>query len=45
MTLAEKAEMMEFLGESKADADNGRTVPARKFLQSLGQKKKKAKKA
>ncbi len=44
LTLAEKAEMMEFLREAKADADAGRTVPAREFLQSLGQKKK-AKKA
>jgi prevent-host-death family protein len=44
LDLAEKAEMMEFLREAKADADAGRTVPAREFLQSLGQKKK-AKKA
>jgi prevent-host-death family protein len=44
MELAEKAEMTEFLREAKADADEGRTVPARDFLQSLG-KKKKAKKA
>jgi len=44
MNLAEKAEMMEFLREAKADADQGRTVPAREFIQSLGQKKK-AKKA
>jgi prevent-host-death family protein len=44
MTLAERAEMTEFLREAKADADAGRTAPARKFLQSLGQKKK-AKKA
>ena len=42
MALAERAEMMEFLREAKADA--GRTVPAREFLQSLGQKKR-AKKA
>lgn len=35
--LAEKAEMMEFLREAKADADAGRTVPAREFLESLGQ--------
>ena len=40
MVLAERAEMMEFLREAKADADAGRTVPARKFLQSLGQKRK-----
>ena len=38
--LAEKAEMMEFLREAKADADAGRTVPAREFLESLGQQKK-----
>ena len=44
MDLAEKAEMMEFLRQAKADADAGRTVPAREFLESLGQKKK-AKKA
>ena len=44
LVLAEKAEMLEFLGEARADADAGRTVPAREFLQSLGQKKK-AKKA
>jgi prevent-host-death family protein len=42
--LAEQAEMMEFLREAKADADAGRTVSAREFLESLGQKKK-AKKA
>lgn len=42
--LAEKAEMMEFLRQAKAEADAGRTVPAREFLESLGQKKK-AKKA
>lgn len=40
MELAEKAEMMMFLREAKADADAGRTVPAEEFLQSLGQKKK-----
>ena len=44
MTLAEKAEMVEFLCEARADADAGRTVPAREFLQGLGPKKK-AKKA
>jgi len=33
------AEMMEFLSPSKADADAGRTVPAREFLKTLGQKK------
>jgi prevent-host-death family protein len=44
MDLAEKAEMMDFLRQAKADADAGRTVPAQEFLQSLGQRKK-AKKA
>ena len=38
--LAEKAEMLEFLCEARTDAAAGRTVPARDFLQSLGQKKK-----
>ena len=38
--LADKAEMLEFLRESKADADAGRTVPAREFLESLGKKKR-----
>src|SRR5947209_12234278 len=37
---AEKAEMIEFLREAQADADAGRTVPAREFLESLGKKKK-----
>jgi prevent-host-death family protein len=40
LELAEKAEMMDFLREARADADAGRTVPAEEFLQSLGQKKK-----
>ena len=44
LELAEKAEMMEFLREAQADADDGRTVSAREFLESLGQKKN-AKKA
>jgi prevent-host-death family protein len=44
MEVVEKADMMEFLRQAVADADAGRTVPAREFLQSLGQKKK-AKKA
>jgi prevent-host-death family protein len=44
MDLAQKAEMMQFLSEAKADADAGRTVPAREFLENLGRKKK-AKKA
>ncbi len=34
--LAEKAEMIQFLRESKADIDAGRTVDAREFLLSLG---------
>jgi hypothetical protein len=44
MALAERAEMIEFLREAKADADVVRAVPAREFLHSLGHKKK-AKKA
>jgi prevent-host-death family protein len=40
LELAEKAEMMEFLRQAKADADAGRTVPAREFLESLGKKKR-----
>ena len=39
--LAEKVEMIDFLRESKADADAGRTVPARSFVESLGAKKAK----
>ncbi len=39
LELAAKAEMMEFLREARADADAGRTVPAREFLASLGKKK------
>jgi prevent-host-death family protein len=38
--LADKAEMLEFLHQSKADADAGRTVPAGEFLESLGKKKR-----
>ena len=38
--LAEKAEMIEFLAEAKADADAGRTVPAQEFLRSLGKTKR-----
>jgi hypothetical protein len=38
--LADKAEMLEFLGESKAGADAGRTVPAREFLENLGKRKR-----
>jgi prevent-host-death family protein len=44
LDLAEKTEMMEFLRQAKSDADAGRIVPAREFLQLLGQKGK-AKKA
>jgi prevent-host-death family protein len=44
MELAEKAEMMEFLGKSKDDLAVGLTVPARKFLDSLGKKKRSRKK-
>src|SRR4030088_748205 len=40
MAPREGAEMMRFRREATADADAGRTVPAREFLQSLGQKKK-----
>jgi hypothetical protein len=40
MELAEKAEMLEFLGKSKDDVAVGLTVPARKFLDSLGKKKR-----
>ena len=40
LALAQQAEMMEFLRDAKAEADAGQTVPARAFLQSLGQKKK-----
>lgn len=36
---AEREEMMEFLRESKADADAGHTVPAREFLESLGKQR------
>jgi hypothetical protein len=34
--LRQKAAMLEFLRESKADADAGRTVPARESLECLG---------
>jgi prevent-host-death family protein len=44
LAAAAGAEMIEFLREAKADADAGRTVPARQFLNSLGRKKR-AKKA
>lgn len=42
--LAEKAEMMEFLRESLADIEAGRTVPAIEFLESLGKQKTRARK-
>jgi hypothetical protein len=32
--------MIEFLREARADSDDGRTVPAQEFLESLGQKRK-----
>jgi prevent-host-death family protein len=34
---AERAEMMEFLKESKADMDAGRVLPALEFMESLRQ--------
>ena len=37
--LAEKAEMAAFLKKSREDIEKGRTLPARKFLESLGKKK------
>jgi prevent-host-death family protein len=40
LAAAAAAEMIEFLREAKADADAGRTVPARQFLNSLGLKKR-----
>ena len=43
--LAEKAEMIEFLEESRKDMEAGRTRPAKEFIESLGRKRKKAKKA
>jgi prevent-host-death family protein len=43
MALAERAEMLAFLQEAKAEADAGHTVDARAFVESLG--KKKARKA
>ncbi len=36
--LAEKAEMMECLEESRKDVEAGRTVPAREALEQLGRK-------
>jgi prevent-host-death family protein len=39
MALAQRGEMIEFLAEAKADADAGRTVPARALLESFGKKK------
>jgi PHD/YefM family antitoxin component YafN of YafNO toxin-antitoxin module len=37
--LAEKAEMAAFLKQSREDIEKGRTLPGRKFLESLGKKK------
>ena len=39
LELAEKAEMLDFLREAREDAEAGRTVEAREFLQSLGKNK------
>ena len=39
VAVAEREEMIEFLREAKADADAGRTVPAREFLESLGKQR------
>jgi prevent-host-death family protein len=36
--LADKAEMLDFLQRSKADADADRTLPAREFLETLGKR-------
>jgi PHD/YefM family antitoxin component YafN of YafNO toxin-antitoxin module len=36
--LAEKAEMAAFFKRSREDIEKGRTLPARKFLDSLGKK-------
>jgi prevent-host-death family protein len=44
LDLADKTEMLEFLEASRKDMEAGRTVPAKEFLESLGRKKKKAKK-
>ena len=41
--LAERARMLEFLEQARADADAGRTVPAREFLEGLGKKKRSGK--
>lgn len=38
--LAEKAEMAAFLKKSREDIEKGRIFPARKFLESLGKKKR-----
>jgi hypothetical protein len=38
--LAERAEMMEFLRESRADLDAGRTEPALEALERLAKKRK-----
>jgi len=38
LQLAEQAEMMEFLTESRADVDAGRTEPAMEALQRLAKK-------
>jgi PHD/YefM family antitoxin component YafN of YafNO toxin-antitoxin module len=40
LELAEQAEMLEFLRESRADMEAGRTVPAAQALERLAQKHK-----
>jgi prevent-host-death family protein len=40
LELAERAEMMEFLRESRADIEAGRTEPALEALERLGKKHK-----
>jgi prevent-host-death family protein len=38
VALAGRAEMAAFLAESRNDADAGRTLPVKEFLESLGRK-------
>jgi prevent-host-death family protein len=40
LELGERAEMMEFLEESRKDIEAGRTLPARQALEKLGRKHK-----
>jgi len=44
LSRAERADMMEFLGESRADMEAGRTKPALEALQELAKKHKLKKK-